>query len=227
MKAAGSCCAEDRWIRTLIPTEVGHHQEDSCVGLAGGGAGTWRTAGSRREGAGSSAVRASASEAWSSSFVLDDIQGTWSGLLPQAGGAYQDTRLVLFRDAIESACGFAQAATGPFYCPGDRKVYIDLSFYDDLRTRFGAPGDFAQAYVLAHEIGHHTQTLLGIEGRVRQLQQSQPRMRNEYSVAMELQADCLAGVWGNSAARKGLLEPGDIEEGLRAAGAGHRRSRRV
>ena len=153
------------------------------------------------------------------SSILDDIQGTWTGLLPQIGGAYQETQLVLFRDAIQSACGFAQAATGPFYCPGDRKVYIDLSFYDDLRTRFGAPGDFAQAYVLAHEIGHHIQTLLGIEGQVRDLQRSNPRMRNEYSVAMELQADCLAGVWANDAERKNMLEPGDIEEGLRAAGA--------
>ena len=153
------------------------------------------------------------------SFVLDDIQATWSGLLPEVGGAYEHTQLVLFRDAIQSTCGFAQAATGPFYCPGDRKVYIDLSFYDDLRTRFGAPGDFAQAYVLAHEIGHHIQTLLGIEGKVRELQQSQPRLRNQYSVAMELQADCLAGVWGNSAARRGLLEPGDVQEGLRAAGS--------
>lgn len=153
------------------------------------------------------------------SFVLDTIQGTWTNLLPRVGVSYQDTQLVLFRDAIESACGFAQAATGPFYCPGDRKVYIDLSFYDDLRTRFGAPGDFAQAYVLAHEIGHHIQTLLGIEGQVRRLQQSQPGIRNEYSVAMELQADCLAGVWGYNAGEGGLLTPGDIEEGLRAAGA--------
>ena len=151
--------------------------------------------------------------------MLDDIQETWAELLPQVGGGYRDTQLVLFRDAIQSACGFAQAATGPFYCPGDGKVYIDLSFYDDLRARFGAPGDFAQAYVLAHEIGHHVQSLLGIESRVRELQQSRPRMRNEYSVAMELQADCLAGVWGNRAARKGLLETGDVEEGLRAAGA--------
>lgn len=153
------------------------------------------------------------------SWTLDDIQQTWQALLPQAGGNYQDTRLVLFRDAIQSACGFAQSATGPFYCPGDRKVYIDLSFYDDLRRRFGAPGDFAQAYVLAHEIGHHIQTILGIERRVRELQQSNPRRRNEYSVAMELQADCLAGVWGSSAARRNVLEPGDIEEGLRAASA--------
>jgi predicted metalloprotease len=153
------------------------------------------------------------------SFVLDDVQGAWAGLLPQLGSEYEDAQLVLFRDAIQSACGFAQSATGPFYCPGDRKVYIDLAFYDDLRTRFGAPGDFAQAYVLAHEIGHHLQTLLGIERQVRQLQGSSPGLRNQYSVAMELQADCLAGVWGNTAARKGLLEPGDIEEGLRAAAA--------
>lgn len=153
------------------------------------------------------------------SFVLDDIQATWTEVLPQVGSRYEDSQLVLFRQAIQSACGFAQSATGPFYCPGDRKVYIDLAFYDELRSRFGAPGDFAQAYVLAHEIGHHIQTVLGIERQVRQLQQSRPRMRNQYSVAMELQADCLAGVWGNSAARRGLLERGDVEEGLRAAGA--------
>jgi predicted metalloprotease len=108
---------------------------------------------------------------------------------------------------------------GPFYCPADQKVYIDLAFYDDLRDRFGAPGDFAQAYVLAHEIGHHIQNILGIERRIRELQRSNPRMRNQYSVAMELQADCLAGVWGHTAGRDGLLERGDIEEGLRAAGA--------
>ena len=153
------------------------------------------------------------------SSVLDDIQGEWQALLPQVGADYRDTQLVLFRDAIQSACGFAQSATGPFYCPGDRKVYVDLSFYDDLRIRFGAPGDFAQAYVLAHEIGHHIQTLLGIEGQVRELQLSRPRMQNQYSVAMELQADCLAGVWGYTAQRRGLLEPGDIEEGLTAASA--------
>jgi predicted metalloprotease len=151
--------------------------------------------------------------------ALDDIQKSWAGLLPQVGSQYQDTQLVLFREAIQSACGFAQSATGPFYCPGDRKVYIDLSFYDDLKTRFGAPGDFAQAYVLAHEIGHHIQNLLGIERQVRELQQSNPRMRNEYSVAMELQADCLAGVWGNSAGQRNVLSPGDIQEGLQAASA--------
>lgn len=153
------------------------------------------------------------------SAMLIDIQDTWTALLPQVGGTYQDSQLVLFRGGVESACGWGQTATGPFYCPGDRKVYIDLSFYDDLRTRFGAPGDFAQAYVLAHEIGHHIQTLLGIEGQVREQQRSNPRQRNEYSVAMELQADCLAGVWGHAAAQKNMLEPGDVEEGLRAAAA--------
>jgi predicted metalloprotease len=153
------------------------------------------------------------------SFVLDDIQEEWHNLLPQVGANYQDSRLVLFRDGQQSGCGYAASAVGPFYCPADQKVYIDLAFYDDLRDRFGAPGDFAQAYVLAHEIGHHIQTLLGIERRVRELQRSNPGMRNQYSVAMELQADCLAGVWGNTAGRDGLLEPGDIEEGLRAASA--------
>ena len=152
-------------------------------------------------------------------FLLDDIQEEWHQLLPRAGANYQDAQLILFRDATPSACGMGQAAMGPFYCPGDRQVYIDLSFYTELARRFGAPGDFAQAYVLAHEIGHHVQTLLGIERQVRELQRSQPAMRNEYSVAMELQADCLAGVWGYSAAQEGLLEPGDVEEGLRAAAA--------
>jgi predicted metalloprotease len=150
------------------------------------------------------------------SFVLDDNQKTWSELLP---GQYQNATLVLFRDAVESACGFAQSATGPFYCPGDRKVYIDLSFYDELRSNFGAPGEFAQAYVLAHEIGHHVQNLLGIERQVRQLQQSRPGQGNDLSVRMELQADCLAGVWGSSTARRDLLEAGDVEAGLNAAAA--------
>jgi predicted metalloprotease len=150
------------------------------------------------------------------SFVLDDSQETWERLLP---GGYERTRLVLFRDAIQSACGFAESATGPFYCPGDRKVYIDLGFYDELRRRFGASGDFAQAYVLAHEVGHHVQTLLGTESRVRQLQGSRPDLANELSVRMELQADCYAGLWGHSTARRDILEQGDIEEGLNAAAA--------
>ncbi len=153
------------------------------------------------------------------SFVLDHAQAYWQQQLPQHGTQYRDAKLVLFRDAVQSACGFAQSATGPFYCPGDEKVYIDLGFYADLARRFGAPGDFAQAYVLAHEVGHHVQTVLGISGQVRQAQRSRPRDANQLSVAMELQADCLAGAWAKSAARDNLLEPGDIEEGLGAAAA--------
>jgi uncharacterized protein len=153
-------------------------------------------------------------------FVLDDAQATWDQQLPQqAGTAYQHAHLVLFRDAIESACGFAESASGPFYCPGDHKVYIDLGFFQELADRFGAPGDFAQAYVLAHEIGHHVQWLLGTEAKLRQLQGSHPDQANELSVRFELQADCYAGVWGSSAAQGGKLDPGDTEEGLNAAAA--------
>lgn len=153
------------------------------------------------------------------SFVLDDAQEVWQTKFAQMGQTYQDAVLVLFRDGVQSACGYAGAATGPFYCPGDEKVYIDLSFYDELASRFGAPGDFAQAYVLAHEIGHHVQRRLGIEGQVRQAQQARPGDANEYSVLLELQADCFAGVWGHSTARRDLLDPGDLEEGLGAAAA--------
>jgi predicted metalloprotease len=149
------------------------------------------------------------------SFVLDDVQTTWHELLPD----YRDAKLVLFRDAVESGCGFAQAQVGPFYCPADEKVYVDLGFYEELRRRFGAPGDFAQAYVLAHEIGHHVQKLSGIEAEVRRAQQESPRRANALSVRMELQADCLAGVWGHRASGRGLLETGDVEEGLGAAAA--------
>jgi predicted metalloprotease len=152
--------------------------------------------------------------------VLDDTQAFWAQVLPQAMGApYRDAKLVLFRGLNQSACGRAQAAMGPFYCPLDEKVYIDLGFYDELARRFAAPGDFAQAYVLAHEIGHHVQTILGTSERVQRIQQTNPRLANEASVRLELQADCYAGAWGNSAAKRGLLEPGDVEEGLRAATA--------
>jgi uncharacterized protein len=155
--------------------------------------------------------------------VMRDAQNTWQRKL---GGRYQPTRAVIFRDSIQSACGFAQSATGPFYCPGDHLVYLDLGFFTELRDRFRAPGDFAQAYVLAHEIGHHVQRLLGIESQVRQLQQARPDQQNSLSVRLELQADCFAGVWGHEAAQAGRssqgkveLEPGDLEEGLNAAGA--------
>jgi predicted metalloprotease len=153
------------------------------------------------------------------SFVLDSAQSTWAELLPQVGERYRDARLVLFRDAVESACGYAEAATGPFYCPPDERVYIDLGFFGDLSQRFGAPGDFAQAYVLSHEIGHHVQNLLGISGQVQSAMQGGGRVANDLSVRLELQADCFAGIWGHRAARQGLLEPGDVEEGLAAAAA--------
>lgn len=154
------------------------------------------------------------------SFVLDDAQNEWKQLLPaQAGVPYSDARLVLFRDAVNSACGLAQSASGPFYCPADQKVYIDLGFYNELKNRFGAAGDFAQAYVLTHELGHHVQNLLGIDSQVRRAQQSNPGAANELSVRMELQADCLAGVWGHSTEQRNILEKGDVEKALNAAAA--------
>ncbi len=153
------------------------------------------------------------------SFVLDDAQAGWSSELPSHGMAYREAKLVLFRDAVSSACGFASAATGPFYCPADEKVYIDLGFYEELRARFGASGDFAQAYVLAHEIGHHVQKVTGIEPQVRDLQRRRPNAANQLSVLMELQADCFAGLWGHSTAQRDILEAGDVEEALNAAAA--------
>jgi len=155
--------------------------------------------------------------------VMDDTQATWQKLL---GSRYQTTKVRLFRDAIRSACGFAESASGPFYCPGDHYVYLDLGFFDELRRRFGASGDFAEAYVLAHEVGHHVQNLLGIDAQMRRLQSQNPDAANQLSVRLELQADCLAGVWAHATNQvgrgdKGLmeLEPGDLEEGLRAAAA--------
>ena len=153
------------------------------------------------------------------SFVLDDTQSTWSQVFPAMGAQYRNAKLVLFRDYVESACGLAESATGPFYCPEDEKVYIDLGFFDELQQRFGAPGEFAQAYVLAHEIGHHIQKILGIETKVRQLQRARPDQAKALSVRMELQADCLAGVWGHSTAQRNILENGDVESGLGAAAA--------
>jgi len=154
------------------------------------------------------------------SFVLDDAQKTWDQILPQqAGRPYRHAKLVLFRNYTQSGCGGAESATGPFYCPADEKVYIDLGFYDELSQRFGAPGQFAQAYVLAHEIGHHVQKITGIESRVRQMQHANPRTDNALSVKMELQADCLAGVWAHSTQQRNLLEQGDVQSALGAASA--------
>lgn len=153
------------------------------------------------------------------SVVLADTEDTWNVLFSQMGKAYQEPKLVLFSDAVNSACGFAQAAMGPFYCPADYKVYIDLSFYRDLQERFKVPGDFAQAYVIAHEVGHHVQNLLGILPQVHRLRrQSNQAQANQLSVRLELQADCLAGVWANHADKaRHILEHGDVDEALNAA----------
>jgi len=151
--------------------------------------------------------------------AFNDAQRTWSQALARRPGGYPDAKLVLFWDQTRSACGQAGAEMGPFYCPADEKVYIDLGFYRELATRFGAPGEFAQAYVIAHEVGHHLQNVLGIEPKVRDAQRRNPAARNALSVKMELQADCLAGVWARSAQARRLLDPGDLEAGLRAAAA--------
>jgi predicted metalloprotease len=152
-------------------------------------------------------------------FVVGDVQNTWTEIFSKSGQTYPRAQLVLFRNGTRSGCGVAQSAMGPFYCPADQSAYIDLAFYDQLSGRFGAPGDFAQAYVIAHEFGHHVQNVLGISDEVRSAQQSNPRNANQLSVLLELQADCFAGVWGHSAAQRNHLEPGDIEEGLGAAAA--------
>ncbi|HYH07938.1 MAG TPA: neutral zinc metallopeptidase [Thermoanaerobaculia bacterium] len=152
-------------------------------------------------------------------FLFDEIQNTWAGIFEQEGMRYDRARLVIFRDVTQTACGTGQAATGPFYCPGDNTTYLDVGFFDELHQRFGAPGDFAQAYVVAHEIGHHVQNLVGTSDRVHEAMQRDRRNANEYSVRLELQADCYAGIWGHHAARRNILEPGDVEEGLDAAAA--------
>ena len=152
--------------------------------------------------------------------VFDDIQTTWDlDIFRPAGRTYRDTSLVLFTDRTNSGCGAASAATGPFYCPADLLVYLDLGFFRELKQRFGAPGDFAQAYVIAHEVGHHVQTLLGTNAAVQREARDHPSERNELSVRLELQADCYAGVWAASVYARGVLDPGDIDEGLTAAEA--------
>lgn len=152
--------------------------------------------------------------------VLGDMEETWGDLFAKGGERYQEPVLVLFSDEVQSACGSASSATGPFYCPADSKVYLDLSFFRELDRNFGAPGDFAQAYVVAHEVGHHVQNLLGTNAQVSRLQQRASQTEaNQLSVRLELQADCYAGVWGHYAARQDMLDPDDAQEGLRAAAA--------
>ena len=153
--------------------------------------------------------------------VMADTEDVWNSIFASQGQQYREPTLVLFSGATRSACGLGQAAMGPFYCPADQKAYIDLSFFNDMRTRFKAPGDFAQAYVIAHEVGHHVQNLLGISGKVREMQQGRSKAdANQLSVRLELQADCLAGVWANRADKaRNILESGDVEEALNAASA--------
>ncbi|MCZ4304489.1 zinc metallopeptidase [Zoogloeaceae bacterium G21618-S1] len=181
-------------------------------GLTGGGVSVEAPAG---------APPANDAEARFVSMVLADTEATWQAIFQQGGGRYVEPKLVLFTGATRTACGMGQAAMGPFYCPGDQKVYIDLAFYDELRTRFRAPGDFAQAYVIAHEVGHHVQNLLGISGKVQEARQRVSEAEgNQLSVRLELQADCFSGVWAHHADRaRQVLEAGDIEEALGAAAA--------
>jgi uncharacterized protein len=153
------------------------------------------------------------------SFVFDDAQATWTQLFEESGRTYRPAQLVLFRQATESGCGFATSDVGPFYCPADETIYLDLGFFRELQNRFGAEGDFAQAYVVAHEVAHHVQNQLGISGRVQRLSGEDPSAANELSIQQELQADCLAGVWGQTTYERGLLETGDLQEGLGAAAA--------
>jgi uncharacterized protein len=154
------------------------------------------------------------------SFVLDDVQKNWDMALPsQERINYHHAKLVLYRNSYPSACGAASMATGPFYCPGDEKVYLDLGFFNELKQRFGAPGEFAQAYVIAHEVGHHVQKLLGIEPKVRRLQQQEPGEANPLSVRLELQADCFAGIWANSTEQRNLINQSDVKAAMQAAAA--------
>ncbi len=152
-------------------------------------------------------------------FVLDDAQATWQKKLAESGDTYRNAKLVLFEQRTSSSCGYGSAATGPFYCPADERVYVDLGFFRELTQRFGAPGDFAQAYVIAHEVGHHVQNVLGISERVHRSARSEQQGPAGLSVRLELQADCFAGVWANATRHRNLLEKGDVEEGLGAAAA--------
>lgn len=186
------------------PTQQG--QQPQQMGGGGGGAPRAHTAAEDRD-------------AQLVSVVLDDVQAQWTKIFAQEGRQYHHAKLVLFRGATYSGCGTAQAATGPFYCPQDEKVYIDLDFWDELKKFGGSTADFAQAYVIAHELGHHVQKLMGTEGKVTRLEQQEPRERNHLSVDLELQADCYAGVWGHTYQARGKLDAADVQNALSAATA--------
>jgi predicted metalloprotease len=184
-----------------------------------GGAAAPMTAPARQSGPPSNAP-AEKHEVQLVSFVLDDVQKTWTTLLPQQTRfQYRHAKMVLFRDSYPSACGAASEATGPFYCPGDEKVYLDLGFFNELSQRFGAPGEFAQAYVIAHELGHHVQKILGIEEQVREAQERNRSQVNPLSVRLELQADCFAGIWAKTGEERNFIHAADVKQGLQAAAA--------
>src|SRR5580698_1475562 len=198
---------------------VFHRNFFALLGM-GGGASSAVTQGDRpASGANRQLDEAEKPEVQFVTFVLNDTQATWTKILSSEGVQYRHAKLVLFRNSIDSACGMAQSATGPFYCPEDEKVYIDLGFFNELKRRFGAPGEFAQAYVLAHEMGHHVQKLVGIEGKVRRLRQQEPREANPLSVRMELQADCYAGIWAHSTEQRKIVDRSDVSAAMRAAAA--------
>jgi uncharacterized protein len=188
--------------------------------LSGGGAAASHSSQGMQPGRSYSATPAEDRSAHLVSWTLDDVQQTWAALLPaQTGRDYRRAKLVLFRDYTQSDCGVAQSQSGPFYCPADEKVYIDLSFWDELRRLGGSNADFAQAYVVAHELGHHVQKLLGIEQQVRRLSGQDPSQRNSLSVDLELQADCLAGVWAHGTAQRQIIHDADVSAGMQAAAA--------
>ena len=205
----------------LVLSLVFHRNFFALLGVGTGGGPTAVT--ERGRAAGSEANReqdeSEKPEVQFVTFVLNDTQATWTRILAAENVPYRHAKLVLFRNSIDSRCGVAQSATGPFYCPEDEKVYIDLGFFDELKRRFAAPGEFAQAYVLAHEMGHHVQKLLGIEGKARAAQERDQRAAKAISVRLELQADCFAGVWAHSTEQRHLLDVGDIDAALRAAAA--------
>lgn len=186
----------------------------SLLGMGGGGTTTTTTPPATQE-----SLEAEEQDVRFVSFVLDDVQGFWQSTFQRSGVEYPVARLVLYRDAVQSGCGVAPSAAGPFYCPTDQRVYLDLAFYDELHARYGAPGDFAQAYVIAHEIGHHVQNVLGVLAESQRIQRTQPGQASAASVATELMADCYAGVWAAYANSAGIMERGDLEEGLGAAAA--------
>jgi len=205
----------------LVLSVVFHRNFFALLGMGSGGAPTAVTEQNRVPNSATNRQQDAAEQPMVQfiTFVLNDTQTTWTKILSSEGVRYRHAKLVLFRNSIPSACGMAQSATGPFYCPEDEKVYIDLGFFNELSRRFGAPGQFAQAYVLAHEIGHHVQKLVGIEAKARAAQERNPQSAKAISVRIELQADCFAGVWAHTTEQRHLLDAGDIDSALKAAAA--------